>query len=795
MVKTRYISCACNRLPHAVDWGQNNLVCYAANYAVAICDPHDKLFGSILSTLHVHTDRVNVVRWIKSMTFPIIETELITGSCDGTAIIWTASNLTCGNFEAKETLLVDGPVSICDAAYISAKSSDLLACTCSIDGKLKIWVRFNCLKVELVQAINFSKKLPTEARLVILPPKLDNSTNVILFIALDDSTVDLYLASFIHEDVNQNNDMSFIKVQTLVGHEDWVTCIDIVLNDDESLFAATSSKDSTVRLWKISQVTNSTKTNKGKKLKPKKLYFLMQNKEYEIVLESILFGHDSWVYEVHWHPMVKRNGKYSQPLELLSCSLDKTAIVWKISNNTGVWSEIVRVGEVGGNSLGFYGCKFGPNGKNILAYNYSGSFHMWEYQENFQNWKPRLIPNGHYNSVVDLCWDSKGRFLITASKDQTTRIHVPWPISNQEESWCQISRPQIHGHDISCLAILKPHIFASGAEEKVVRIFTAPLIFKNYLLSLMDEVSDVEFKGIVEAAYLPDLGLTNKAGYEVNLHNSTDTSSNSSDFNYEEPLLEEELIRKTLWPEFQKLYGHGYEIFSMAARHDGTLLATSSKSTSFKHAAIILWDTKLWCQSDKLLFHQLTVTQMAFSPDDQYFLSVSRDRCWALYSYQNHKYELLMSSLQKESFHLRIIWSCSWTNDSKYFATGSRDGKVGIWSKNIANNKKPLLVTDFCSNGSSVTALAFAPSKISNKFLYVLAIGFEHGCIDIRKIEQVGKSNCYEWVQLSFLNTSQAHHAAVKRLCFRPNFRNEHVLQLASCGMDGVVKLHDVVLI
>lgn len=56
-----------------------------------------------------------------------------------------------------------------------------------------------------------------------------------------------------------------------------------------------------------------------------------------------------------------------------------------------------------------------------------------------------------------------------------------------------------------------------------------------------------------------------------------------------EPPTEENLLQNTLWPEVQKLYGHGYEIFALAARHDGTLLASACKATTPEHAAIIIW--------------------------------------------------------------------------------------------------------------------------------------------------------------------------------------------------------------
>jgi elongator complex protein 2 len=39
------------------------------------------------------------------------------------------------------------------------------------------------------------------------------------------------------------------------------------------------------------------------------------------------------------------------------------------------------VGGIGGNTLGFYGCAWGPDGRYILANAYNGAFHLWEVEK------------------------------------------------------------------------------------------------------------------------------------------------------------------------------------------------------------------------------------------------------------------------------------------------------------------------------------------------------------------------------------------------------------------------------
>lgn len=84
-------------------------------------------------------------------------------------------------------------------------------------------------------------------------------------------------------------------------------------------------------------------------------------------------------------------------------------------------------------------------------------------------------------------------FVISTSEDQTTRVFAPWVHSDQSVTWQEISRPQIHGYNLTCITFLnkRNHTFASGAEEKVIRIFDAPQTFIDTLKNVTkNEVLD-----------------------------------------------------------------------------------------------------------------------------------------------------------------------------------------------------------------------------------------------------------------------------------------------------------------
>jgi len=390
-----YIACSCNRVPHCADWGTNGLLCFGTRNAIAIYKPRTHI-GHITHTLHRHRDRVNTVHWIKPRN-GAPESELLSGSVDGTVIIWSEDRNT---FQCTSVLNVESTVTFADSLQLSDNVSSttlakLLICTGSINGNIGLWLREKNADVKQIQSITFGRKLPMYCRLTYLL----NSKCPVLAIALEDATILLYTTKF---DAESELEPFFVKVQRLVGHEDWIMCMDFTQEDNKNLFLATGSKDSTIRLWKICETVEESLSDE---LKQESNTFTVNDRQYNITLESVLCGHEGWVYGVHWQPAKNR-----QTMKLLSSSMDKTMIIWEPAEiMNGMWTETIRVGEVGGNSLGFYGCKFGPDGLHILAHGYQGSFHIWKYSQEMNKWLPHPVPGGHFSEVVDLCWESKGR--------------------------------------------------------------------------------------------------------------------------------------------------------------------------------------------------------------------------------------------------------------------------------------------------------------------------------------------------------------------------------------------------
>ncbi|KAG0414286.1 hypothetical protein HPB47_008567 [Ixodes persulcatus] len=564
--------------------------------------------------------------------------------------------------------------------------------------------------------------------------KRNNDPETAFVSSSDDKTVTLWC----------KKNSEFAPVAVLGGHTGTVATTDALYpsdTDESSILVASGSSDATIRLWDICTVPMMAWGGTDALV-----HCYYRNSEGLFVGCHTLHGHDDWVRGLNFKTC-DEGGKDCH--NLLSASMDASLIVWEPDQASGLWIEKVRLGGVGGNALGFYGAAYSPDGTSILAHGFQGALHLWRLcnkDGSSSVWEPAVTPGGHFDSVVDLSWDPRGEYLLSCSKDKTTRLHAPW-VAPAGMSWKEIARPQVHGYDMSCITSIGQLRFVSGADEKVLRAFEGTRNFVDNFkrISHVDILHHSDVKELAEGASVPSLGLSNKAVYETDLHDSAGDEQKHPKDQYPEfyftpvaltePPAEEDLIQNTLWSEVRKLYGHGYELFAVAGSHNGKLVASACKASTQQHAAIILWDTGTWKELGRLTFHNLTITQMTFSPDDRYLLSVSRDRSWCMHEIDptGPAFRKVAHADKNTAIHQRIIWSCSWSHDCNYFATASRDKKVVLWGKRPESHTSDDCLGPFESKAQlnvedSATAVAFAPGLLADE-RYLVAVGLENGTV------------------------------------------------------------------
>lgn len=225
----------------------------------------------------------------------------------------------------------------------------------------------------------------------------------------------------------------FVLACQLKEHTDWVRSLDFslpIVGDGETcILLVSSSQDKGIRIWKITlqeHRADSMKAEISLVSYIKGPVFLAGSSTYQISMESLLIGHEDWVYSVAWQPpsLVKGNECY-QPQSILSASMDKTMMIWKPEKTTGIWINVVTVGELSHCALGFFGGHWSSNGDAILAHGYGGSFHLWkDVGVDSGDWKPQKVPSGHFASVSDIGWSRGQEYVLSVSQDQV----ISYPI-------------------------------------------------------------------------------------------------------------------------------------------------------------------------------------------------------------------------------------------------------------------------------------------------------------------------------------------------------------------------------
>ncbi|KVI05393.1 WD40 repeat-containing protein [Cynara cardunculus var. scolymus] len=756
-VERVFIGGGCNRVVNNVSWGACGLISFGSQNAVSIFCPQT---AKILTTLPGHKASVNCTHWLPSSKFAFKAAAwekhyLLSGDAEGVIILWELS-LAENKWRYVSQLLQSHKKGItCITAIVVSQTEAIFASTSS-DCVVNVWKTAlpafggDCT-ITCLDSLSVSLKPLVTLSLAELP---GSTTHLILAMGGLDNKIHLYCG----EKTGQ-----FVRACELKGHTDWIRSLDFSLPVDGetySLLLVSSSQDRGIHIWRMALCDSVGNFDKKKAENSLAYYikgpvFLAGSFSYQVSLESLLIGHEDWVYSVEWQPSSLVDNSSYQPQSILSASMDKTMMIWQPERTTGIWVNVVTVGELSHSALGFYGGHWSSNGDSILAHGYGGAFHLWKNE--FDNWKPQKVPSGHFAAVTDIAWGRSGEYLMSVSHDQTTRIFASWlneANSNGDETWHEIARPQVHGHDINCLAIIQGkgnHRVVSGAEEKVARVFEAPLSFLKTLNHATSQLHDPSDDLQVDVQVLASSETTDRSGSEG--FDTLETIPDAVPSVLTEPPIEEQLAWHTLWPESHKLYGHGNELFSLCCDHGGKLVA-SSCPISISGGNMAMGDG-----TDQISYQLLT----------------------------------------RQEAHKRIVWACSWNPFGYQFATGSRDKTVKIWG--VQNDQSVQQLATLPTFKSSVTALSWIGLQQQNND-GVVAIGMENGLIELWSIS-LRKSDHDSSFLVSIaslviqLDPFMCHVSSVNRLAWRNLEKNDDSdgMQLASCGADHCVRIFKVRLV
>ncbi|KAI0138408.1 WD domain-containing protein [Pestalotiopsis sp. NC0098] len=799
-----YLSVGANRHTAGADWSGSGLVAFGADSNIALWQPDDDNVKGVKHILQGHTDAVKSVKFL-----PKLENEtdsyLVSGGDDKSFKIWKIDE--SGAAACVKTIVEHTAPVNCIASLHSrqARSYHIFA-TGAADATVKIW-RFENGEVTLLQTVKPNPKFfPLCLALSDLSPQ---GEGLVLAVAGTRNIVQVFVAASTEEP-------KFDLQATLTGHDEWIRSLDFTFESagtSDDLILASASQDKYIRLWRVHQgkelpaaapaendptlgtfLPGKSPSNKAHRLKA-------GEKDYSITFEALLLGHDDWIYSAKW--FTDADGR----TQLLSTSADNTLAMWEADPTSGIWVTTVRLGEISrekgattatGSTGGFWTGLWSPSGQTVITLGRTGSWRRWDFNTEQAHWVQQIGISGHVRSVTGISWSKNGEYLLSTSLDQTTRLHAEWKTGSGGKTWHEMARPQIHGYDLNCIDSVGSSQFVSGADEKLMRVFNEPKAVAK-LLNRLCEIGDSEIENLPDAANMPVLGLSNKAIEAVDDETEVEAVNPEKDrealdpgstvrksvLEIDHPPFEDSLSRHTLWPEMEKLYGHGYELSSLAVSHDGAVIASACKASSLNHAVIRMFETEKWTEvRPPLAAHTLTATRLRFSPDDRYLLSVGRDRQWAVFA-RDAEDKLLYKPLQANpKGHTRMILDAAWApeTESLVFATAGRDKQIKIWKKGPSN--EAISLTTSIPATHPVTAIDFLPRKDeSGKFL--LASGTEEGKVSIHTIEPETLIVASSVV----LDANLSLAKAVAQLSWRPNTSDK---ELAVAGEDASLRVYSL---
>jgi len=847
-IEREFVAAGANTGSNSIKWlylsSSRQVVAFAVSNVVAIAELKDaNSDATIICTLRGHQGRINAIACCHNRK------ELISCSEDGSVRVWgrESDEGAWGEVAVLLGLKSSGVAVSC----LSVGAGDTFVAASDTQGNVCIWLRPS-------QGGGFARLQD-----FALPPAQTAHALHLLILPMDSSvqgaaTLSLLVGSVdarVHVYVSNPLSRRFESVGSLPGHEEWVTSLASTNVAQGSVYVASGSKDCKIRVWKFvstpraqhapsevdSPQANGDNADEDEdddddelldapegavQIAPEEIMTEARlsfcspdgSLQVSVFLETLLVGHEDWVSSVEWMRTSGSDLEDERRLVLFSTSMDRNMVMWSPGDAGGVWSATARIGDVGGqlggsvggNLLGFVGGCSSPEGSAILGVGYGGSFHLWRRHQSegqLASWSGHAFLSGHFGSVNDVAWSTCGRFLLAASSDQTVRLFAPAPrvasTGAGNGGWREVSRPQIHGYNMTCVVPLSPTRIITAGEEKLLRAFDMPLCVRRGLRKLCGvdvdgDKSSEATADVVDRAYIPELGLSNRAVELMSKAEAAEQEARGVEaLDWSAPPLEGQLADHTIWPESKKLFGHSNDVLCVAlsSTASGSWLASASKARDAATAAIVLWDPEKMAAVSKLQVHESSVVCLQFSSDGRYLASAGKDRSLCIFMRTGQATQPFEVHAEQPAAHKRIIWDCSWApasgaepsgdDEQQLLVTGSRDGACKVWRVRVRGDDRLVCLHSFVPfGGAAVTALHCRPlHSPTTTTTTTLAVGGEDGNVSVWQIRVSSDGVNASAEAVAAASNHIAHGASVKRLRWSPTDESLLASGSADCTM------------